>query len=107
MKCADHISMEKSQDIHALVRIANSFLNRFSTAYLFFAKNRVFTTKREVKYLENRGIKRTDLIGQTGSITRGFKVIDAIECNGEVSIRVVDSMGNEFSTLLDDDVSLD
>ncbi|ODB61387.1 hypothetical protein [Paenibacillus polymyxa] len=57
--------------------------------------------------------QRTDLIGQTGSYTRTFTVVDAKE--GEdfkgrptpVQIRISDNMGNTFWTELDDDISLD
>jgi hypothetical protein len=50
---------------------------------------------------------RTDLIGQTGSYTRTFTIIDATEGKYGVDIRVTDNMGNTFWTTLDDDISLD
>ncbi|WP_200893543.1 hypothetical protein [Paenibacillus terrae] len=54
------------------------------------------------------GMKRDDLIGRTGSITRSITVVDATECeDGTVDVRIQDSMGNEYSTELDDDISLD
>lgn len=51
--------------------------------------------------------KRSDWVGRTGSITRRIKIIDVKEGNGDIEIRVEDSMGNLFWTTFDDDVSLD
>lgn len=45
---------------------------------------------------------RTDLIGQTGSITRNIKIVDAKEYPTGVSIRVSDNMGEEYWTSLED-----
>jgi hypothetical protein len=50
--------------------------------------------------------KRDDLIGQTGSITRNFTIIDAKEGRFGVDIRVRDDRGEEYWTSLED-VSLD
>ena len=62
--------------------------------------------------IEQKVTKREDLIGQSGSITRRFEIIDANEydINGvkSTSIRVSDDMGNEYwTTLEDNDISLD
>ncbi|MEK5524113.1 hypothetical protein [Heyndrickxia sp. FSL W8-0423] len=46
--------------------------------------------------------KRNDLIGQTGVITRSFKIIEALEYPAGVSVRVADSMGEEYWTDLED-----
>ncbi|MGK4042223.1 hypothetical protein AB0Y20_07955 [Heyndrickxia oleronia] len=46
--------------------------------------------------------KRNDLIGQTGVITRSFKIIDALEYPTGISVRVEDSMGEEYWTGLED-----
>ena len=51
--------------------------------------------------------KRLDLIGQTGSITRRIEIIDAKEGPHGVDVRIRDSMGDEYWTELDDDISLD
>lgn len=53
------------------------------------------------------GKKRTDLIGQTGEVTRTFKVIDAVEYPTGVSVRVSeDGTGEEYWTGLEN-VELD
>ncbi|MBJ6360849.1 hypothetical protein JFN88_05900 [Paenibacillus sp. MAHUQ-46] len=51
--------------------------------------------------------KRLDLVGAIGSVTRRIEILDAFEDRGEVEVRVRDSMGNEYWTELDDDISLD
>ncbi|MGG4504067.1 hypothetical protein ABER86_24860 [Paenibacillus polymyxa] len=59
------------------------------------------------------GKKRDDLIGQTGSYTRTFTIIDAHDGEGfggkpaPVQIRISNNMGETFWTELDDDISLD
>ncbi|MFS0784750.1 hypothetical protein [Bacillus sp. 1P06AnD] len=45
---------------------------------------------------------RTDLIGQTCSITRNFTIVDAKEYPTGISVRVADSMGEEYWTGLED-----
>lgn len=45
--------------------------------------------------------KRNDLIGQTGVITRSFKIIDALEYPTGISVRVEDSKGEEYWTGLE------
>lgn len=49
-------------------------------------------------------IKRMDLIGLEGSITKNFSVVDAVEYPsvGSVDVRVADSTGEEFWVSLDD-----
>lgn len=61
---------------------------------------------------EENAIKREDLIGRTGSVTRQIEIIDAKEYNTNgiksVNVRVSDNFGNEYwTTLEDDDISLD
>ncbi|WP_163979968.1 hypothetical protein [Paenibacillus alvei] len=51
--------------------------------------------------------RRDDLIGQTGSITRTIKIVDAKESEHGVAVRISDSMGNVYWTDLDEDISLD
>ncbi|MDG0875977.1 hypothetical protein L5D93_27625 [Paenibacillus thiaminolyticus] len=51
--------------------------------------------------------KREDLIGQQGSVTPRIEVIDAKEGPFGVDIRVLDSVGNEYWTEMDEDISLD
>lgn len=51
--------------------------------------------------------KREDLIGLEGSVTRRIKVIDAKEGPLGIDLWVSDTMGNEYWTELDDDISLD
>lgn len=55
-----------------------------------------------MKDMEFEAKKRTDLIGQTGSVTRNFTIVDALEYPTGVSIRVSDDMGEEYWTGLDD-----
>ncbi|MCI1696479.1 hypothetical protein [Aneurinibacillus aneurinilyticus] len=59
---------------------------------------------------ENTSIRRDDLIGATGSVTRQLEVIDAKEYNmggcESVSIRVRQDNGEEYWTGLED-VDLD
>jgi hypothetical protein len=55
-----------------------------------------------VKVLEFDPKKRTDLIGLTGTITRNFKILDALEYPTGVSVRVEDNMGEEYWTSLED-----
>ncbi|WP_182914787.1 hypothetical protein [Paenibacillus thiaminolyticus] len=50
--------------------------------------------------------KREDLIGQQGSVTRRIEIIDAKEGPFGVDIRVCDSMGDEYWTEMDEDISL-
>lgn len=52
-------------------------------------------------------MKRQELIGRTGTVTRKIKVIDAKEGPHGIDVRVSDSMGNEYWTELDSDISLD
>lgn len=49
---------------------------------------------------------RPDLIGQTGSITRNVKIVDAKEGKYGVDVRVEDNVGDSYWTGLED-VSLD
>ncbi|QYY44768.1 hypothetical protein ACKE5C_19185 (plasmid) [Aneurinibacillus thermoaerophilus] len=59
---------------------------------------------------ENKAVKREDLIGATGSITRQIEVIDAEEYDHgsfkSVSIMVREDNGEEYWTSLED-VDLD
>ncbi|KEK22499.1 hypothetical protein [Bacillus gaemokensis] len=50
--------------------------------------------------------KREDLIGDTGTITKSFTVVDAQEGSHGVDVRVRESGGEEYWTSLDD-ISLD
>lgn len=52
--------------------------------------------------MASEGKTRPDLIGQTGSITTTFKIIDAKEYPTGVSIRVQDSKGDEYWTDIED-----
>lgn len=52
--------------------------------------------------MEHEAKTRTDLIGQTGSITRNFTIVDAKEYPTGVDVRVSDSMGEEYWTGLED-----
>ncbi|MED3839252.1 Uncharacterised protein [Niallia circulans] len=53
--------------------------------------------------MEQQSRKRTDLIGQTGSINKTFKIIDAVEGNFGVDVRVlIKETGEEYWTRLED-----
>lgn len=49
-------------------------------------------------------VKRKDLIGLEGSITKHFTVVDAVEYPeiGSVDVRVADATGDEYWVCLDD-----
>ncbi|AOP13639.1 hypothetical protein [Bacillus licheniformis] len=51
-------------------------------------------------------IKRTDLIGKTGEITKNIKVIDAIQRGEIVSVRIKEDDGDSYWVILDGDISL-
>ncbi|MEK5197366.1 hypothetical protein MHI49_28535 [Bacillus sp. FSL M7-0884] len=52
--------------------------------------------------IENDAKRRTDLIGQTGTITRNIEIIDATETEHGVSVRVSDNVGEVYWTDLND-----
>jgi hypothetical protein len=49
-------------------------------------------------------VKRTDLIGWKGNITRNFEVVDAVEypATGSVNVRVADDTGEEYWVSIED-----
>lgn len=49
-------------------------------------------------------MKRTDLIGIEGAITKNFTIVDAVEYPsvGSVDVRVADSTGEEYWVSLED-----
>ncbi|MCM3527877.1 hypothetical protein M4D56_02045 [Cytobacillus oceanisediminis] len=49
-------------------------------------------------------MKRTDLIGIEGAITKNFTIVDAVEYPsvGTVDVRVADSTGEEYWVSLED-----
>ncbi|MCY8587584.1 hypothetical protein [Bacillus haynesii] len=51
-------------------------------------------------------IKRTDLIGKTGEITKNIKVIDAIQRGEIVSVRIKEDDEDSYWVILDGDISL-
>ena len=53
-----------------------------------------------MKWVE--GKVRTDLIGQAGSVTRQLTIVDAKEYPTGISVRVLDNMGEEYWTELED-----
>ncbi|MEM5662313.1 hypothetical protein AAHB62_26520 [Bacillus cereus] len=52
--------------------------------------------------VENGAERRSDLIGQTGTITRNIEIIDATETEHGVSVRVSDNVGEVYWTDLND-----
>ncbi|WP_340639727.1 hypothetical protein [Bacillus atrophaeus] len=51
-------------------------------------------------------IKRTDLIGKSGEITKNIEVTDAIQRGEIVSVRVKEDDGDSYWVILDGDISL-
>ncbi len=51
-------------------------------------------------------IKRTDLIGKSGEITKNIEIVDAIQRGEIVSVRVKEDDGDSYWVILDGDINL-
>ncbi|MES9645539.1 hypothetical protein ABU169_19065 [Bacillus velezensis] len=51
-------------------------------------------------------IKRTDLIGKSGEITKNIEIVDAIQRGEIVSVRVKEDDGDSHWVILDGDINL-
>jgi hypothetical protein len=52
-------------------------------------------------------IKRKDLIGKRGTITKQIEIIDAHESIQGINVRIKESDGEEYWTQFDGDIQLD